>query len=41
MVGGYLYDYVNPWMPLHMFTLLNIILFFGYLLLVKEPETNE
>ncbi len=38
MAGGYLYDYVNPWMPLHLFTGISVILFFGYLLLVKEPE---
>lgn len=38
MGGGYLYDYVNPWIPLHLFTLISMLLSFGYLFLVKEPE---
>ena len=41
MTGGYLYDYVNPWMPLHLFTGISVLLFFGYLLMVKEPEPSE
>lgn len=37
MAGGYLYDYVTPWMPLHLFTGISVLLFFGYLILVKDP----
>ena len=38
MMGGYLYDLVNAWLPLHLFTGISVMLFLGYLMLVVEPE---